>query len=70
MCVVGIITGFGVLLILVKTVAQALTSPQLVDDREYAPGLTVSSTFLAITFCRLPLPAIYYIQGVYRVGMS
>jgi gamma-aminobutyric acid type B receptor len=43
MCVVGIITGFGVLLILVKTVAQALTSPQLVDDREYAPGLTSSS---------------------------
>ena len=56
MCVVGTITGFGVLLIVAKTIAQALTSPQLVDDREHSPGLTVSSSTLAIKFCKLPLP--------------
>ncbi|CAI8045251.1 Gamma-aminobutyric acid type B receptor subunit 2 [Geodia barretti] len=43
MCVVGTITGFGVLLIVAKTIAQALTSPQLVDDSEHSPGLTSSS---------------------------
>ena len=42
MFIVGIITGVGVLLILAKTIAQALTSPQLVDDRENPQGMTVS----------------------------
>ncbi|CAI8046144.1 Gamma-aminobutyric acid type B receptor subunit 2 [Geodia barretti] len=50
MCVVGTITGFGVLLIVAKTIAQALTSPQLVDDSEHSPGLT-SPQFWRSTVC-------------------
>ena len=42
MCVAGIITGVGVLLILAKTIAQTLISPQLVVDGEHPDGMTVS----------------------------
>ena len=42
MCVAGIITGVGVLLILAKTIAQTFTSPQLIVDGENPNGLTVS----------------------------
>ena len=41
MCVVGAITGFGVLLVVGKTIAQAMTSPQLVTDYENREGVTV-----------------------------
>ena len=41
MCVVGAITGFGVLLIVGKTIAQAMTSTQLVTDYENREGVTV-----------------------------
>ena len=42
-CVVSGITGVGVLLILVKTVAQALFEPKLVSSTENPEGTTVSA---------------------------
>ena len=41
LCVVGVICCLGVLLILAKTVAQAITTPQLVPDSEELSGTTV-----------------------------
>ena len=43
MCVVGIIAGFGALLITAKTIAQFLTTPELVTDYENPEGYTVRS---------------------------
>ena len=42
MCVVCGVTGVGLLLILARTVAQALTDPDLVTNRENPEGTTVS----------------------------
>ena len=71
MCVVGTITGFGVLLIVAKTIAQALTSPQLVDDSEHSPGLTVSSTIYLIQQSHsASYLCLLLLQGVNGVGMS
>ena len=44
MCVVCAVTGIGILLILARTVAQALTDPTLVTNRENPEGATVSDT--------------------------
>ena len=41
-CVVCGVTGVGLLLILARTVAQALTDPDLVINRENPEGTTVS----------------------------
>ena len=43
-CVVCAVTGVGILLILARTVAQALTDPTLVTNRENPEGATVSDT--------------------------
>ena len=48
MCVVGAITGFGVLLIVAKTIAQAMTSPRLVTDFENPEGVTVISPMYSL----------------------
>ena len=42
MCVVISVTGIGVLLILARSVAQALTDPYLVTNKENPEGATVS----------------------------
>ena len=41
-CVVCGVTGVGLLIILARTVAQALTDPDLVTNRENPEGTTVS----------------------------
>ena len=41
-CVVCGVTGVGLLLILARTVAQTLTDPDLVTNRENPEGTTVS----------------------------
>ena len=46
MCVVFSVTGVGVLLILARSVAQALTDPDLVTNKENPEGPTVSSRWL------------------------
>ena len=52
MCVVCGVTGVGVLLILAKTVAQALIEPKLVTSIEKPEGTTVSLKRL--------IPSVYY----------
>ena len=45
-CVVCGVTGVGLLLILARTVAQGLTDPDLVTNRENPEGTTVSILLL------------------------
>ena len=45
LCIVGGICCMGVLLILAKTIAQALTTPELVTDSEEPLGTTVCMLF-------------------------
>ena len=41
LCVVATIIGIGVILLLIRTVAQALNEPELVADSENPEGRTV-----------------------------
>ena len=43
MCIVTAICGVGVLLILARSIAQALTDPQLVTNTENPEGKTVGT---------------------------
>ena len=40
-CILACITGVGVILITIKTIAQAATEPELVRDSETPDGTTV-----------------------------
>ena len=51
MCVVISVTGVGVLLILARSVAQALTDPYLVTNKENPEGATVSISRWFTTNC-------------------
>ena len=46
LCIVGVICCVGVLLILAKTIAQAITTPELVSDSEHPTGTTVRIVIL------------------------
>ena len=49
LCIVFGITGIGVMVILVKTIAQAVTTPQLVGDSENPYGRTVHNLIDCLT---------------------
>ena len=40
-CILACITGVGVILIMIKTITQAVTEPELVSDSENPDGTTV-----------------------------
>ena len=40
-CILACITGVGVILIVIKTITQAVTEPELVRDSENPDGTTV-----------------------------
>ena len=50
LCVVAIIAGVGALLILAKTIAQAVIGPELVTDDENRHGTTVSWPHTSILY--------------------
>ena len=53
LCIVSGVTGIGVIIILVKTIAQGVTDPKLVPDAEDPYGRTVHTLNYSILweFC-------------------